>query len=116
VAVQLNAARSHCYEKLSSYARQLQSLEEGEDTDLVAEALRRVEERKNKIKQVRRDSVQMRSYFDVLELAAAAHSRYLDTATVEDIVRAEGIDVRAHGLTYKKLREFLTVFAPQAAA
>ncbi|MEU9797090.1 hypothetical protein AB0E27_42225 [Streptomyces sparsogenes] len=116
VAVQLNAARTHCFEQLNSYERQLQSLESAEDTDLVAEALRQVEERKNMIKDVRRRAVQMRGYFDVLELAAAAHPRHPDTASVEDIIRAEKIDLRTHGLTYKKLREFLAAFAPQAAA
>ncbi|MFD7063493.1 hypothetical protein [Streptomyces sp. NPDC059906] len=116
VAVQLNAARSHCYEKLNSFARQLQSLEEAEDTDLVAEALRQVEERKNTIKTVKRQSVQMRGYYDVLELAAAAQPRHPDTTSVEEIIRAEKVDVRAHGLTYKRLREFLSAFSLAAAA
>ncbi|MFE5713432.1 hypothetical protein ACFQ7J_21780 [Streptomyces sp. NPDC056501] len=114
-AVQLNAARNHCYEKLTSYARQLQTLESAEDTDLVAEALRQVEARKNAIKTVKRQSVQLRGYYDVLELAAAAHSRHPDITSVEAIIQAEGIDVRAHGLTFKKLREFLDAFAPGAA-
>ncbi|GHE11033.1 hypothetical protein [Streptomyces alanosinicus] len=116
IAVQLNAARSHCYEKLSGYARQLHCLEEAEDTDLVAEAVRQIEERKNTIKTVKRQSIQMRGYYDVLELAAAAQPRHPDITSVEEIIRAEKIDVRIHGLTYKKLREFLAAFAPSAAA
>ncbi|MEU2718052.1 hypothetical protein [Streptomyces sp. NPDC007205] len=40
-AVQLNAARTHCYEQLSSLARRLESLASVKDSDLVAETCAR---------------------------------------------------------------------------
>ncbi|GGZ22295.1 hypothetical protein GCM10010300_77540 [Streptomyces olivaceoviridis] len=115
-AVQLNAARSHCYEQLSSLARRLESLAQVKDSDLVAEAMRKVKECDDTIKSLNRQSKQIRGYYDVLELVAAAHPRYPEAATVEDIVQAEAIDLRAHGLSRKKLREFLAVFSSTAQA
>ncbi|MDQ0904625.1 hypothetical protein QFZ22_000610 [Streptomyces canus] len=115
-AVQLNAARSHCYEQLNSFARRLESLAQFKDTDVVADAMRRVKECEDTMRNLKRQSKQMRGYFDVLELVAAAHAKYPETANVEDIVKAEEIDLRAHGLTRRKLREFLAAFSPTAQA
>jgi hypothetical protein len=47
---------------------------------------------------------------------AAAHPKYPDVQSVEDIVRGEKIDLAAHGLNYKKLREFLAAFTLAVAA
>ncbi|MFI9176088.1 hypothetical protein [Streptomyces lincolnensis] len=110
-AVQLNAARSHCYEQLGSLARRLESLALIKDSDLVAEAMRKVKECDDTIRSINRQSKQMRGYFDVLELVAAAHPRHPEGASVEDIVQAEAIDLRAYGLSRRKLREFLAAFA-----
>lgn len=110
-AVQLNAARSHCYEQLSSLARRLESLAQIKDSDLVAEAMRKVKECDDTIRALNRQSKQLRGYYDVLELVATAHPRYPEGASVEEIVAGEAIDLRAYGLSRRKLREFLGHFS-----
>ncbi|MEU2718053.1 hypothetical protein [Streptomyces sp. NPDC007205] len=73
--------------------------------------MRKVKECDDTIKSLNRQSKQIRGYYDVLELVATAHPRYPEAATVEDIIQAEAIDLRAHGLSRRKLREFLAVFS-----
>ncbi len=117
VAVQLNAALSHCFETMNRNARQAEVLKEAADDEVLAEAARNAKEAREKAKGIDRQNIQLRNYYDVLNLVAAARPRYLDGKSgVEEIVRAEKISLLDHGLNYKKLREFIAAFDPRVAA
>ncbi|MFF3558239.1 hypothetical protein ACFYXL_33050 [Streptomyces tsukubensis] len=116
IAVLVNAARSHCFETITRNGRHMTALEQAGDRDAVAAAMRQEKERKDQLRDLTRETRRLRGYFDVLELVAAAHPRYPAAQSVEEIVRAEQVDLSAHGLNYKKLREFLAAFSTTVAA
>ncbi|MEU7154597.1 hypothetical protein AB0B15_42320 [Streptomyces sp. NPDC045456] len=114
VAVVLNAARTYCYEQLQRNERQLATLDG--DRDIVEEAKRRAKEHRDMIKTINRDSVQLRKFYDVLELVAQSKDKYPEGTSVEDIVAGEKIDLASYALNRKKLREFLEQFGFGKAA
>ncbi|MGW4839670.1 hypothetical protein [Streptomyces globisporus] len=116
MAVQINGARTFCFEELGRSNRQTKLLEASLERDDMAEALRREKETQNQLKELGRNMVRVRGYYDVLQLVAEAHPRHPGVQSIEHVVRAEKIDLQPFGLKYKKLREFVADFAPQATA
>ncbi len=114
IAVGLNAARTYCFDQLQRYERQLVTLEN--DTDIVEEAKRKAKEHRDTIRSINRDAVQLRSFYDVLELVARSKVRHPEGTSVEAIVAAEKISLTDHALNRKKLREFLERFGFGTAA
>ncbi|MFF1420023.1 hypothetical protein [Streptomyces sp. NPDC058280] len=114
IAVGLNAARTYCFDQLQRYERQLATLEN--DSDIVEEAKRKAQEHRDTIKSINRDSVQLRRFYDVLELVAQRKEKHPEGTSVETIVAAEKINLADHALNRKKLREFLERFGFGAAA
>ncbi|MFJ2175875.1 hypothetical protein ACIOHE_23655 [Streptomyces sp. NPDC087851] len=114
IAVVLNAARTYCFDQLQRYERQLTTLEN--DSDIVEEAKRKAKEHRDTIRSISRDAVQLRKFYDVLELVAQSKGKHPEGTSVEAIVAAEKINLADHALNRKKLREFLERFGFGTAA
>ncbi|WP_329595823.1 hypothetical protein OG195_44390 (plasmid) [Streptomyces sp. NBC_01362] len=113
IAVAINGALAHLYTSITSKSRQADSLEQGSSSEVMEEEMRRSKQMREQARTLRREVRSERGYFDVLGLVRDARPKHPDATTTEDIVRAEGIDLTAHGLNYKKLREFVAAFQPK---
>ncbi|WP_420037757.1 hypothetical protein ACN2WE_40855 [Streptomyces sp. cg28] len=104
VAVQINAALQHCYTRQQENNRIIATIA---GLDVMAEARIKARETRAESRRALRENIRVAKYAELIDLAKAARPKYPEDTSVEEILRGEEIDIKAFGLSYRKLREFL---------